>query len=192
MDQGQSAQVTADKLGILRRELHIFFFNVFEGGDPKQEELVEKAKLIGGYDAEDWGFDNDGPPLPEEWGPDERNREAYWTGLDHKLWYDNIRAEILNYKLTMYIHKLDLIILKDLIALGFEDLTQDMVTSPYPYTVNQLKSLMRRIDPSIPLDGEDYEEMPIGSQQWWNELAKQYNVTTQTLVEEQAKLFGNL
>lgn len=92
----------------------------------------------------------------------------------------------------MYIHKLDLIILKDLIAGGFHDLAQDMCDSPYPYTINQMKSLMRRIDPSIPLDGEDYEEMPIGSQQWWNELAKQYNVTTQTLVEEQAKLFGNL
>ena len=98
MTPHQTAQVTADKLGILRRELHIFFFNVFERGDPKQEELVRKVYAIAGYDAEDWTFDNDGPPLPEEWGPNEEHRLAYWMGLDFPLWYDDIRAGILNYK----------------------------------------------------------------------------------------------
>jgi len=104
MDKDTQAQDAANRLGIHRRELHIFAFNVTEGEEPDREAI---EAILGkmGYDINDWGWDNDGPPFPNNWV--EYNEEGKWGILmadgrdwekNAKDWYQEVKSKILNHK----------------------------------------------------------------------------------------------
>lgn len=81
------AQFVADTIGIHRRELHLFFFNLAESGSEEYRPFVKGLKPYG-YDYDDWAWDEDGPPLPQHW--DEDRLEEYMS----EAWFEDIKLKI--------------------------------------------------------------------------------------------------